>query len=94
LAEFLFGIQIVPRAQSNKTEWERIQSNFAYYNLSKVIAEEAVDLQLLMRRRGRQVALIDALIAAIALRNELTLLTTDHDFEPIPYLQQENWIGS
>jgi predicted nucleic acid-binding protein len=45
-----------------------------------------------MRRQGRQMTLIDTLIATIAIRNELVLLTTDRDFEQIPNLVCENWI--
>ena len=35
---------------------------------------------------------IDALIAAIALRYDLTLLTTDGDFYAVPDLKHENWL--
>ena len=38
------------------------------------------------RRQGWQLATIDALIAAIALRYNLILLTTDQDFRAIPGL--------
>jgi predicted nucleic acid-binding protein len=36
---------------------------------------------------------VDSLIAVIALRNDLTLLTTDGDFKPIPQLKRENWLA-
>ena len=55
-------------------------------------AESAADLQLALRRRGRQLETVDALIAAVALRNGLTLLTTDMDFQAVPGLLQENWL--
>jgi predicted nucleic acid-binding protein len=35
------------------------------------------------RRRGAQVGTIDGLLAALCLRHELTMLTTDRDFERI-----------
>ncbi|RIK38099.1 MAG: hypothetical protein DCC55_22160 [Chloroflexi bacterium] len=35
---------------------------------------------------------VDALIAALALRYELTLLTTDKDFWAVPGLRMENWL--
>lgn len=34
-----------------------------------------------------------SLIAAVALRYDLTLLTTDKDFSAIPQLKQENWLN-
>ena len=33
------------------------------------------------------------LIAVIALRNDLILLTTDQDFRTVPRLEQENWLA-
>lgn len=35
--------------------------------------------------------LIDSLIAVVAVRNDLVLLTTDRDFLAVPNLKQENW---
>lgn len=92
LTEFLFGIQVAPRAKLNKIAWKQLEAIFAYYAINKHEAEEAADLQTILRRRGRQLATVDALIAVIAIRNELILLTTDRDFEPIPHLRYENWL--
>lgn len=92
LAEFLFGIQSLPRAQANLAEWNRLQGSFGYFPIAKDDAEDAANLQLTMRRQGWQLALVDALIAVIAVRNNLVLLTTDGDFQFIPNLRQENWL--
>jgi len=40
----------------------------------------AADLRNTCRRRGLQIGTIDALLAALCLHHELTLLTTDRDF--------------
>jgi predicted nucleic acid-binding protein len=92
LAEFLFGIQSVPRAQANKMEWEQLQESFGFFPIEREDAEKAANLQLSMRRIGRQVRLMDALIATIAIRHGFILLTTDRDFDFIPDLRAENWI--
>jgi tRNA(fMet)-specific endonuclease VapC len=92
LTEFLFGIQLVPRAKSNLAEWERLQGSFGYYAINCTDAIEAAALQIGLRRQGRQLATVDALLAVVALRNRLTLLTTDGDFEAVPHLRQENWL--
>lgn len=42
---------------------------------------EAAELRNHCRRRGVQVGTIDALLAALSIRNKLRLLTTDKDFE-------------
>ena len=39
-----------------------------------------------------QLETVDALITAVALRYDLTLLTTDRDFNAVPQLKQENWL--
>lgn len=49
-------------------------------------------LQVVLRQRGRQLATVGALIAAVALRYDLVLLTTDRDFQAIPTLMCENWL--
>ncbi len=91
LTEFLFGISTLPRAKRNRAEWERLKLRFNYYSIDQIDAEQAAELRLTLRQRGWQLAAFDALIATVALRYELTLLTTDRDFHSIPGLKYENW---
>ena len=44
---------------------------------------DAADLRNRCRRAGVQIGTIDALIAQLCLRHDLTLLTTDHDFAAV-----------
>lgn len=69
-----------------------MKNQFAYYDIRLEDAEKAAILQLELRRQGWQLGTIDALIAAVALRYDLVLLTTDRDFQAIPGLPQENWL--
>ncbi|RLT35746.1 MAG: type II toxin-antitoxin system VapC family toxin [Chloroflexi bacterium] len=92
LAEMLFGIETLPRRNQNLREWSRFSTIFTYYAIGRIDAEFAVDLRIQLQRRGRQLAIMDAMIAAIALRYGMTLLTTDGDFDPIPNLKRENWL--
>lgn len=92
LTEVLYGISLLPRAQANLTEWARVKSSFNYYTIDTVVAEEAAALQVKLRRQGWQLGTVDALIAAVALRYDLILLTTDKDFRGIGDLKQENWL--
>lgn len=62
-------------------------------HLSFADAERAANLQTSLRRRGRQLETVDALIAAVALRYDLTLLTADNDFSAISQLKRENWLA-
>lgn len=92
ITESLFGIGIVPRAVQNRAEWERLEPLLTSYVPDEEDAKSAADLQLVLRRKGRQLETVDALIAAVVLRYDLVLLTTDRDFEAIPNLLQENWL--
>lgn len=92
LAELLFGIGMTPRARQNREEWERLKPDFGYHDATVPDAEQAADLQVVLRRRGWQLGTVDALIATVALRNNLVLLTTDRDFAAVPGLLTENWL--
>lgn len=93
LTETLFGISLLPRVMQNRAEWARLQAGFGFYEILRSDAEMAADLQITLRRRGWQLETVDALVAAIALRNDLTLLTTDKDFSIVSQLKQENWLN-
>ena len=93
LAELIYGIGIIPRARQNLAEWQRVRPDFICYIPDEADAEKAAQLQIMLRRKGRQLTTIDALIAITTLRYKLTLLTTDQDFRPIPNLLQENWLS-
>lgn len=92
LTEILFGISLTPRAAHNTLEWERWRKSLDVYLVEEEDAERAARLQVFLRRRGWQLKTIDALIAAIALRYDLTLLTIDGDFDAVPGLKHENWL--
>lgn len=93
ITETLFGIGVLPRAQQNQAEWERLKPLLPCYIPDETDAEFAAELQISLRSRGWQLETVDALIATVALRYDLTLLTTDKDFQRVPKLQQENWLG-
>jgi predicted nucleic acid-binding protein len=91
LNEFLFGISTLPRARQNLTEWERLKQDFNIYSIDQTDAELSAKLRISLRQKGWQLGIIDSLIAVVALRYDLTILTTDKDFSRIPHLKQENW---
>lgn len=94
LVELFYGFGILPRAAQNQQEWARLRPAFRIYAVDEDDALKAAELQIYLRRRGWQLKTIDALLAVIAERNDLTLLTTDRDFDAIPELQHENWLTS
>lgn len=91
LHEFLFGIGLIPRATENFEAWEKLKGLFKYYDVDQSIAEQAAHLRVALRQQGRQLEAIDSLIAVIAVRYQVILLTTDKDFQAVPGLRYENW---
>jgi tRNA(fMet)-specific endonuclease VapC len=72
--------------------WSRARPALEVLDIDEYDALDAAALQIALRRRGRQLATVDALIATAALRYALILLTTDQDFEAVPGLITENWM--
>ncbi|RRR76572.1 MAG: type II toxin-antitoxin system VapC family toxin [Candidatus Viridilinea halotolerans] len=91
LAEVLFGIGIAPRAEQNVALWASWEHSLACHVPDATDAKRAAELQIRLRRQGRQLATIDALIAITALRYDLVLLSTDNDFQAVPDLRRETW---
>ncbi|MEM7535902.1 MAG: type II toxin-antitoxin system VapC family toxin [Chloroflexota bacterium] len=95
LAEMLYGLLTLPRSQESMKAWyDGYSIMFNYYDIEVVDAEEAAHLQARLRREGEQLHTVDALIAVVAIRYDLTLLTTDADFHAISELNVENWLTS
>ena len=92
ITETLFGIGLLPRATQNLAEWKQLRRQLPCILPDETDAEFAAELQISLRRRGRQLETVDALIVAVALRYKLVLLTTDNDFVAVPNLQRENWL--
>lgn len=91
IAETLFGLKALPRAEQNLKIWESLRQSLDCLIPDERDAEFAADLRIALRRKGWQLATIDAFIAVTALRHHLILLTTDKDFQGVPGLLCENW---
>lgn len=94
IVELLYGFGTLPRAVRNNQEWARLRPSFRVYAIDEDDAIKAAELQIQLRRRGWQLGTIDALLAVIAMRNDLILLTTDRDFDGVSDLNHENWLPS
>lgn len=92
ITETVAGFSILPRATRNWTEWQVLRPFLVLLPLEESDALDAARLQMTLRRRGRQLGTVDALIATAALRHDLTLLATDGDFTHVPTLRLENWL--
>ncbi len=91
LSEIWFGMCSLPRAVQNRAEWQNLRPRLMFYGVDEQDALEAAELRLSLQRTGWQLAAVDALIATIALRYGLILLTSDKDFRAVPNLKTDNW---
>ncbi|OQY41776.1 MAG: hypothetical protein B6242_16920 [Anaerolineaceae bacterium 4572_78] len=87
--------------EQNLAEWERLKAKFHCYipdvdDAEKAahlrITEKAAHLRIILRRKGWQLEAIDAIIAIVAVRYDLILLTKDKDFRKVPLLKKVNWL--
>lgn len=92
LTETLFGIGTLPRAKRNRELWSELRPLLPCINPDESDATFAAELQIELRLRGIQLGTIDALIAVLALRSDLVLLTKDKAFSQVRNLQFENWL--
>jgi predicted nucleic acid-binding protein len=93
ITETVFGFRMLPRARQNAREWDSLRPALELIDMDEDDALNAASLQVMLRRQGRQLSTVDALIATVALRYDLVLLTTDQDFDPVPSLIVENWMS-
>lgn len=45
-----------------------------------------------LKKQGRALSFVDKVLAALALQEKATVLTTDGDFQALPQIQTENWL--
>jgi tRNA(fMet)-specific endonuclease VapC len=93
VCEFIFGISTLSRVNQNFDEWRKLRDDFVFFSLNLKQCEDAADLRVALRRRGRQISIADSMNAIVALTEDLILLTTDRDYEAIPNLKIENWVA-
>jgi predicted nucleic acid-binding protein len=91
ITETVAGFSILPRAARNWEERRLLRPTLGLRALDEADALDAARLQVALRRSGRQLGTVDALIATVALRHGLTVLTTDGDFAAVPALLLESW---
>ncbi len=80
------------RFAANQRKLETLIDRFDIYPFDHPAAREFGRLLTDLRRVGHPIPAIDIQIAAIAIANELTLLTADAHFNHITGLRHENWI--
>lgn len=91
-AELLYGAEKSDRRSTNLERLSRLFSAYDSLPFDDRAAEEYGRITAELDRSGRPIANIDLMIAAIAIVNDLVLVTRDGDLiERIPTLDTEDW---
>ena len=91
-AELIFGAKRSQNEQQNMIKVRHIRELYPIEDLNEGVMEVFADIKAKMFNNGIRIEDMDLLIAAIAIYNDLTLVTNNvKHFEKIPYLKLENW---
>jgi tRNA(fMet)-specific endonuclease VapC len=92
LCEYRTGIRLGQRFKRNLGRLHAALAVLRLWPADEETAAEFADLFRELQSEGRMLSQFDLLIAAVARRHRLTLLTADNDFQPVRGLNMENWL--
>ena len=93
-AELLHGARKYGRREERVAKVERTLSPFRSLPFDDAAARRYADIRDALETRGAIIGPNDLLIAAIALANDLTLVTSNHEFSRIEGLRTEDWLAT
>jgi len=92
LCELEAGIQQVRNPARSRQQLDRMLHQISVWPIDRTTAQIYGELYTDLRRRGRVLSQVDIMLASLARQMDLTLVTTDLDFEALPDLKRENWV--
>jgi len=95
VGELIFGIHRAPQEHKERL-WQRTQEMLARFTAILEVTHRVAGKYgeiVAQVPPGQHIGQNDYWIAAIALTHDLTLVTNDPDFDRVPGLQKENWLG-
>lgn len=93
IAELEAGIYSSQHASDYHRDLGKLLKTVRLWPLDVPTARLYGQIHLDLRRRGRVLSQVDMILAALAGQMNLTMLTTDRDFEALPDLRTENWLS-
>jgi len=93
LCELEVGIQQTPKPEDNRRRLVQLLRHVRLWPLNADTARLYGAVYIELRRQGRVLSQVDMLLAALARQHNLTVLTTDRDFEALADLRIDNWAG-
>jgi tRNA(fMet)-specific endonuclease VapC len=91
LCEIEAGIRQVRRKVKYRRDLNHLLRQVRLWSIDLKTARIYGKLHMELRRRGRVLSQVDIMVAALAQQINLTILTTDRDFEALPHIRTADW---
>jgi tRNA(fMet)-specific endonuclease VapC len=93
LCELLVGILQRRDAAATRRRLEVLLQVVRLWPVSLETADQYGKVYLELQKVGKALSQVDMILAAMSRKEQLTLLTTDQDFQALPDIRIENWLG-
>ena len=70
----------------------RLLSRLRVWPIDQTVARIYGQIFAELRNRGRVLSQVDMILAALARQMDLTIVTSDRDFDALPDIRKENWL--
>jgi predicted nucleic acid-binding protein len=87
LCEIEAGIRQVRHKVKYRRDLNHLLRQVRLWSIDLKTARIYCELHMELRRRGRVLSQVDIMVAALAQQMNLTILTTDRDFEALPHIR-------
>jgi tRNA(fMet)-specific endonuclease VapC len=81
------------RRESHRRTLNHLLTRVRLWPIDRPVAQAYGELFQDLRARGRVLSQVDIMLAALARVMDVTVLTTDLDFQALPDLRLDNWLG-
>ena len=92
LCELYAGLPAGERGEKYRRALQRLLNRVRLWPIDETNARIYGEIFQDLRARGRVLSQVDMMLAALATQMDLTLATTDRDFEALPHIPTENWL--
>jgi tRNA(fMet)-specific endonuclease VapC len=92
LCELQAALPSGPRGEKFQKTLQRLLARVRVWPLDHDLSRQYGEIFQDLRKRGHVLSQVDIMIAALAKQMDLTVATTDRDFEALPHLRTENWL--
>lgn len=91
LCELETGIQQTKHPAAYRRRLSHLLAHVRLWPIDREVARVYGEIYLELKARGRVLSQVDMMLAALAQLMNLTVLTSDRDFEALPDVRTENW---